>query len=53
MKTYLWMLLCVLSTKTFAQQPGNINGKIVDGKTNQPIEYEGLSYQIKAIRPKK
>ncbi len=53
MKTYLWMLLCVLSTKTFAQQPGNINGKIVDGKTNQPIEYVGIILSNKSDSTKK
>ncbi|QDW26551.1 outer membrane beta-barrel protein [Pedobacter sp. KBS0701] len=53
MKTYLWMLLCVLSTKAFAQQPGNINGKIVDGKTNQPIEYVGIILSNKADSAKK
>ncbi|WP_431294013.1 carboxypeptidase-like regulatory domain-containing protein [Pedobacter sp. P26] len=53
MKTYLWMLLCVLSTKTFAQQPGDINGKIVDGKTNQPIEYVGIILSNKADSAKK
>jgi len=53
MKTYLWMLLCVLSTKVFAQQAGNINGKIIDGKTNQPIEYVGIILSGKTDSTKK
>lgn len=53
MKTYLWMLLCVLSTKVFAQQAGNINGKIIDGKTNQPIEYVGIILSDKTDSTKK
>lgn len=53
MKTYLWMLLCVLSTKVFAQQEGNINGKIIDGKTNQPIEYVGIILSDKTDSTKK
>ncbi|CAH0231041.1 hypothetical protein SRABI27_02477 [Pedobacter sp. Bi27] len=53
MKTYLWILLCVLSTKVFAQQAGNINGKIIDGKTNQPIEYVGIILSDKTDSTKK
>ncbi|MDQ0637525.1 hypothetical protein QF042_001090 [Pedobacter sp. W3I1] len=53
MKTYLWMLLCVLSTKVFAQQAGNINGKIIDRKTNQPIEYVGIILSGKTDSTKK
>jgi Outer membrane protein beta-barrel family/CarboxypepD_reg-like domain len=53
MKAYLWMLLCVLSTKVFAQQAGNINGKIIDGKTNQPIEYVGIILSGKTDSTKK
>ena len=47
------MLLCVLSTKVFAQQAGNINGKIIDGKTNQPIEYVGIILSDKTDSTKK
>lgn len=53
MKTYLWILLCILSTKVFAQQAGNINGKIIDGKTNQPIEYVGVILSGKTDSTKK
>ncbi|MGN7988155.1 outer membrane beta-barrel protein [Pedobacter sp. 22226] len=53
MKTYLWILLCVLSTKVFAQQAGNINGKIIDRKTDQPIEYVGIILSNKADSTKK
>ncbi|MDQ0969623.1 hypothetical protein QFZ20_005026 [Flavobacterium sp. W4I14] len=53
MKTYLWMLLCVLSTKAFAQQAGNISGKIIEGKTNQPIEYVGIILSGKTDSAKK
>jgi len=53
MKTYLWILLCVLSTKVFAQRMGNINGKILDGKTNQPIEYVGIILSNKTDSTKK
>ncbi|KQM72807.1 hypothetical protein ASE74_22260 [Pedobacter sp. Leaf216] len=42
MKIYLLMLLCIISTKSFAQQAASINGKIIDGKTNLPIEYVGV-----------
>jgi len=53
MKTYLWILLCILSTKVFAQQTGNINGKIIDAKTNQPIEYVGIILSGKTDSTKK
>ncbi|MFD2583696.1 outer membrane beta-barrel protein [Pedobacter vanadiisoli] len=53
MRTYLCMLLCVLSTKVFAQQVGNMQGKIVDGKTNQPIEYVGIILSGKTDSTKK
>lgn len=53
MKTYLWILLCILSTKVFAQRMGNINGKILDGKTNQPIEYVGIILSNKTDSTKK
>lgn len=53
MKTYLLMLLFILSTKVFAQQSGSINGKIIDGKTNQPIEYVGIVLSGKSDSTKK
>lgn len=49
MRTYLCLLLCVLSTKVFAQQVGNMQGKIVDEKTNQPIEYVGGTTTLPVI----
>jgi len=53
MKTYLWMLLCLLSTKAFAQQTGNISGKIIDRKTALPIEYVGIILSGKTDSTKK
>ncbi|RBQ02554.1 TonB-dependent receptor [Pedobacter miscanthi] len=53
MKTYLWIMLCLISTKVFAQQTGNINGKIIDGKTDQPIEYVGIILSNKTDSTKK
>ncbi|RYD75031.1 MAG: carboxypeptidase-like regulatory domain-containing protein, partial [Sphingobacteriales bacterium] len=41
MKTYFFLLLCVLSTKAFAQD-SSVTGKLVDVKTDQPIEYAGI-----------
>lgn len=51
MKTFLFAILCVLSTKAFAQQ--TVTGKIIDGKTNQPIEYAGVILSAKADSTKK
>ncbi|WP_293310252.1 TonB-dependent receptor [Pedobacter sp. UBA5917] len=53
MKTYLWIMLCLISTKLFAQQVGNINGKIIDRKTDQPIEYVGIILSNKTDSVKK
>ncbi|WP_412466157.1 outer membrane beta-barrel protein [Pedobacter sp. KLB.chiD] len=53
MKTYLLILLCILSTKVFAQQSGNVNGKIIDRKTDQPIEYAGIILSNKTDSTKK
>jgi hypothetical protein len=53
MKTYLLILLCILSTKSFAQQSGSINGKIIDGKTSLPIEYVGIVLSSKVDSTKK
>lgn len=53
MKTYLLLILCILSTKVFAQQAGNITGKIIDEKTNQPLEYAGVILSSKKDSTKK
>ncbi|RZL18493.1 MAG: hypothetical protein EOO96_27200 [Pedobacter sp.] len=52
MKTYLLLLLCVLSTKAFAQE-ASVTGKLIDGKTDQPIEYAGIILADKADSLKK
>jgi len=53
MKTYLFVLLCVLSTKVFAQDGGGITGKIIDAKTSAPLEYVGIILSGKADSAKK
>lgn len=53
MKTYLLILLCVLSTKVFAQESVKLSGKIIEEKTNQPIEYVGVILMNKADTTKK
>lgn len=53
MKTYLLILLTFLSTKLFAQENANISGKIIDGKTNLPIEYVGIVLSNKTDSTKK
>lgn len=53
MRIYLFILLCVLSTKVFAQGAGAISGKIIDGKTNDPLEYVGVVLASKADSTKK
>jgi len=53
MKTLFIALVCLLSTKAFAQQTAVIAGKITDGKTNQPIEYAGIILSAKADTTKK
>ena len=51
MKTIFYVILCVLSTKAFAQQ--SISGKILEEKTNQPVEYAGVILTSKADSTKK
>jgi len=53
MKNLFLALLCVLSTKVFAQNAGSISGKIIDGKTSQPLEYAGIILSGKADSTKK
>jgi hypothetical protein len=53
MKTYLLALLCILSTKVFAQQTGSVNGKIIEAKTNLPLEYAGIVLSAQADSTKK
>ncbi|MET0572808.1 MAG: TonB-dependent receptor [Pedobacter agri] len=53
MKTYLLILLYVLSTKVFAQERVKLSGKIIEEKTNQPIEYVGVILMNKADTTKK
>ncbi|WP_231427254.1 outer membrane beta-barrel protein [Pedobacter sp. Leaf250] len=53
MKPYLLILLCLLSTKVFAQEVGNITGKTIDSKTNLPLEYVGLILTSKTDSNKK
>ncbi|WP_316739709.1 TonB-dependent receptor [Pedobacter aquatilis] len=53
MKTYLLLILCFLSTKTFAQLNGNVTGKILDEKTAQPLEYAGIVLTNKKDSTKK
>ena len=53
MRIYLFILLCVLSTKVFAQGGGAISGKIIDAKTNDPLEYVGVVLASKADSTKK
>lgn len=53
MKTYLLAVLCILSTKVFAQQGDRITGKIVESKTNLPLEYAGIVLSNKTDSTKK
>ncbi|WP_316831311.1 TonB-dependent receptor [Pedobacter aquatilis] len=53
MKNLFLALLCLLSTKVFAQDNGSISGKIIDSKTNQPLEYAGIILSGKADSTKK
>ncbi|MDN3586966.1 outer membrane beta-barrel protein [Pedobacter aquatilis] len=53
MKTYLILILFILSTKVFAQQAGSITGKIIDEKTAQPLEYAGVILTSKKDSTKK
>ncbi|SER98971.1 TonB-dependent receptor [Pedobacter rhizosphaerae] len=41
MKTYLLIILCILSTKTFAQLP-HVTGKVLERKNGLPLEYAGV-----------
>ncbi|TCD10124.1 hypothetical protein EZ449_09860 [Pedobacter frigidisoli] len=42
MKLYLIIFIGLLSTKVFAQETSVVSGKILDSKTNQPLEYVGI-----------
>ncbi|PWS27035.1 hypothetical protein DHW03_13535 [Pedobacter yonginense] len=53
MKPYLLAILCLLSTKVFAQQSIRISGQVVESKTSLPLEYAGIVLFSKADSTKK
>ncbi len=42
MKNYLLLLLCLLSTKVFAQVGATLTGKVMDSQTNGALSYVGI-----------